>query len=135
MCASKDWADSLCFCRPSQLASRGLAAIAASLTEGLRASGHMGIAEPEIGEEPMDTDDEDTIMLPAKTQFTQSLMLFVRSAHPPEEMSHDADAPLRSRKCKVGISTATRRTSRGSSPHFSRTRCLGSSRKRSRRWA
>ncbi|RDX49474.1 CAMK/CAMKL/CHK1 protein kinase [Lentinus brumalis] len=62
--------------RPSQLASRGIAAIAASLTEGLRASGHMGIAEPDIGEESMDTDDEDTIRLPTRTQFTQSLMLF-----------------------------------------------------------
>ena len=66
--------------RPSQLAGRGIVAIAERLTEGLRASGQMGIAEPELGDDPMDVDEEDadeTIKMPNKTQFTQTLMLFV----------------------------------------------------------
>ncbi|KAI0746261.1 CAMK/CAMKL/CHK1 protein kinase [Daedaleopsis nitida] len=67
--------------RPSQLASRGMSAIAESLTEGLRASGQMNIAEPQIGDEGMDVDsdeedEDDTIKAPHKTSFTQSLMLF-----------------------------------------------------------
>ncbi|KAI0710567.1 CAMK/CAMKL/CHK1 protein kinase [Earliella scabrosa] len=65
--------------RPSQLAGRGIVAIAERLTEGLRASGQMGIAEPELGDDPMDVDEEDadeTVKMPNKTQFTQTLMLF-----------------------------------------------------------
>ena len=76
--------------RPSQLASRGPTAIAASLTEGLRTAGHMSIAEPSLS--PSASSDPDTVMhdsdddsddgegraMPhaAQTQFTQSLMLF-----------------------------------------------------------
>ncbi|KAI1792338.1 CAMK/CAMKL/CHK1 protein kinase [Ganoderma leucocontextum] len=77
--------------RPSQLASRGPTAIAASLTEGLRESGHMSIAEPSLAGSSDTDDDGDTVMgsddddddaapprapHPAKSQFTQTLMLF-----------------------------------------------------------
>ncbi|KAI0643986.1 CAMK/CAMKL/CHK1 protein kinase [Trametes meyenii] len=65
--------------RPSQLAGRGPSAIAQSLTAGLRANGDLGVADPQIADadDAMDTDDDgDTIMHPAKSQFTQSLMLF-----------------------------------------------------------
>ncbi|KAM5543983.1 hypothetical protein V8D89_002600 [Ganoderma adspersum] len=67
--------------RPSQLASRGPTAIAASLTEGLRTAGHMSIAEPSLASDPDtamdDGDDADGYRPhPAQTQFTQSLMLF-----------------------------------------------------------
>ncbi|KAI0653866.1 CAMK/CAMKL/CHK1 protein kinase [Cubamyces menziesii] len=64
--------------RPSQIAGRGPSAIAQSLTARLRANGDLGIAEPQIGgEDSMDTDEDgDVTMHPAKSQFTQSLMLF-----------------------------------------------------------
>ncbi|KAH9846911.1 CAMK/CAMKL/CHK1 protein kinase [Lenzites betulinus] len=66
--------------RPSQIAGRGPRAIAQSLTAGLRANGDMGIAEPQIGgdnDDSMDTDqDGDYVMHNARSQFTQSLMLF-----------------------------------------------------------
>ena len=71
--------------RPSQLASRGPTAIAASLTEGLRTAGHMSIAEPSLSSSSSSSLDPDTVMqdsdeedMPhaAQTQFTQSLMLF-----------------------------------------------------------
>ncbi|TBU54282.1 CAMK/CAMKL/CHK1 protein kinase [Dichomitus squalens] len=77
--------------RPSQLASRGLSAIAASLTQGLRDSGQMFIAEPNLSasdDDPMEVDSASFSSVdsaatvraagprPAKTQFTQTLMLF-----------------------------------------------------------
>ena len=69
-------ADSL-RCRASQLASRGPAAIAESLTQGLRESGAMSIAVPL--EDQMDVDSDAPAGHPQhQTQFTQSLMLFVR---------------------------------------------------------
>ncbi|KAI0635345.1 CAMK/CAMKL/CHK1 protein kinase [Trametes polyzona] len=63
--------------RPSQLAGRGAYAIAQSLTAGLRANGDLGIAEPQIGADAMDTDEDgDYVMRTQRSQFTQSLMLF-----------------------------------------------------------
>ncbi|KAI0828490.1 CAMK/CAMKL/CHK1 protein kinase [Trametes gibbosa] len=66
--------------RPSQIAGRGPRAIAQSLTAGLRANGDLSIAEPQIGggsDDSMNTDEDgDYIMHNARSQFTQSLMLF-----------------------------------------------------------
>ncbi|KAI0367313.1 CAMK/CAMKL/CHK1 protein kinase [Pilatotrama ljubarskyi] len=68
--------------RPSQLASQGPAAIAQSLTAGLRANGDLSIAEPQHArgaddDDAMDTDEDgDYVMHTARSQFTQSLMLF-----------------------------------------------------------
>ncbi|KAI0777462.1 CAMK/CAMKL/CHK1 protein kinase [Trametes elegans] len=63
--------------RPSQYAGSRASVIAASLTAGLRANGDWGVAEPQIGEDAMDVDeDEDPAAHPARSQFTESLMLF-----------------------------------------------------------
>ncbi|KAI0354129.1 CAMK/CAMKL/CHK1 protein kinase [Trametes cingulata] len=68
------------FYRQSQLATRGPSAIAQSLTAGLRANGDLSIAEPQHGgdgDDAMDTDEDgDYVMHTARSQFTQSLMLF-----------------------------------------------------------
>ena len=72
--------DDHCMIRSSKLASRAPTAIAQSLTQGLRDSGALSIAEPMVCH--MDVKNHNDITSsatndPPQTQFTQSLMLFV----------------------------------------------------------
>ncbi|OCH91749.1 Pkinase-domain-containing protein [Obba rivulosa] len=63
--------------RPSQIASQGPAVLAQHLTESLRQSGDLDIADPDLS--ARDSPDEEGIMSEVthqRTQFTQSLLLF-----------------------------------------------------------
>ncbi|KAI5986366.1 kinase-like domain-containing protein [Pisolithus albus] len=60
--------------RPSQLASRGVQALAEQLTQPLRDSGDLIFVDPAVPESG--GADDDAIMLSAQSQFTQSLLLF-----------------------------------------------------------
>ncbi|OBZ78002.1 Serine/threonine-protein kinase CHK1, partial [Grifola frondosa] len=65
--------------RLSQIAGKGIAALAEELTDALRKNGDLEIATPSVAGRPRDIDgDGDTIMRTAyhHSQFTQSLMLF-----------------------------------------------------------
>ncbi|EGO19687.1 hypothetical protein SERLADRAFT_453634 [Serpula lacrymans var. lacrymans S7.9] len=65
--------------RPSQLAQRGVIALAEELTQNLRVSGDLGYAIPESANPRGNQDaDGDEMMLSAtyQSQFTQSLLLF-----------------------------------------------------------
>lgn len=55
--------------------------LADRLTQGLRINGDMGYAAPNLDAENRMDEDGDMIMLSAvnRSQFTQTLMLFVRS--------------------------------------------------------
>lgn len=118
--------------RPSQLAGRSAYAIAQSLTARLRANGDLGIADPQMGGgDAMDTDEDgDCIMRSQRSQFTQSLMFFVRPSSSPYPT--DALTCPRSHRPKrsPAHASATRRTSRASSP---RSRLMCSSRSCRRR--
>ncbi|KDQ17483.1 hypothetical protein BOTBODRAFT_29660 [Botryobasidium botryosum FD-172 SS1] len=67
------------FIRPSQLTNTGPIELAQRLSQSLRQSGDLGVADPDLSGSSMDTDmDGDTVMMDGAngTQFTQTLLLF-----------------------------------------------------------
>ncbi|KAF8556043.1 CAMK CAMKL CHK1 protein kinase [Imleria badia] len=65
------------FTRPSQLATRGVHALAEQLTQSLRDNGDLIYANPDVSGAGSRKDaDGDEIMSSAQSQFTQSLLLF-----------------------------------------------------------
>ncbi|KAI6028948.1 hypothetical protein EDC04DRAFT_147941 [Pisolithus marmoratus] len=67
------YAHSWCM-RPSQLASRGVQALAEQLTQPLRDSGDLTFVDAAVPDSG--GGDDDAIMLSAQSQFTQTLLLF-----------------------------------------------------------